>query len=41
VLHYSGLPLTAHYVVDAVMSVVQEQTPIAALRGSRSPGAKP
>jgi 2-oxoglutarate ferredoxin oxidoreductase subunit alpha len=37
VLHYNGLPLTASYVVDAVMSQVQEQTPIAALRGGRAP----
>jgi hypothetical protein len=45
VLHYNGMPLTAGYVVDAVMSLVQEQAPLGVVRnadaGRSAQGAKP
>jgi 2-oxoglutarate ferredoxin oxidoreductase subunit alpha len=35
VLHYNGMPMTAGYVVDAVMSWVQEQAPLGVVRNSQ------
>ncbi len=35
VLHYNGMPMTAGYVVDAVMSWVQEQAPLGVVRTSQ------
>jgi 2-oxoglutarate ferredoxin oxidoreductase subunit alpha len=36
VLHYNGMPLPAGYVVDAVMSFVQEQAPLGVVRNADS-----